>query len=83
MTPEQFAYWLQGCAELNPDMDAPSPAQWKAIKDHLATVFVKVTPPFPQQRVLGPGIASPGLHPLDYRRISDSLPPYGPMLVTC
>ncbi|MFL1548812.1 hypothetical protein [Pseudomonas sp. AN3A02] len=44
MTPEQFAYWLQGFTELNPDMDQPTPAQWKAIKDHLATVFNKVTP---------------------------------------
>ena len=44
MTPEQFAYWLQGCCELNPDMEQPTPAQWKAIKDHLATVFTKVTP---------------------------------------
>ena len=83
MTPEQFAYWLQGCAELNPAMDAPSPEQWKAIKDHLATVFVKVTPPFPL-RTPGPNIASPGLHPLhDYRRISESIPPYDHALVTC
>lgn len=44
MTPEQFAYWLQGCCELNPDMEQPTPGQWKAIKDHLATVFTKVTP---------------------------------------
>lgn len=51
MTPEQFAYWLQGCSELNPQMEAPSPEQWKMIKDHLATVFVKVTPQFPHQSV--------------------------------
>lgn len=64
MTPEQFAYWLQGFAELNPDMNQPTPAQWKAIKDHLATVFNKITPTggrrwrrFPDQRVdpRGPG----------------------------
>ncbi len=45
MTPEQFAYWLQGFTELSPDMERPSAAQWQAIKDHLQTVFVKVTPP--------------------------------------
>ncbi len=45
MTPEQFAYWLQGFAELNPDIEHPTPAQWKAINDHLATVFNKITPP--------------------------------------
>ena len=43
MTAEQFAYWLQGFAELN---EAPPTAeQWQSIREHLATVFVKVTPP--------------------------------------
>lgn len=46
MTAEQFAYWLQGFAELNPTMSQPTPEQWKSINDHLKTVFVKVTPPF-------------------------------------
>lgn len=41
----QFAYWLQGFTELQPDLDAPSPEQWKAIREHLALVFTKVTPP--------------------------------------
>lgn len=45
MTAEQFAYWLQGFTELNPDMEQPAPEQWKSIKEHLKTVFVKVTPP--------------------------------------
>lgn len=45
MTPEQFAYWLQGFTELSPDMEPPTAAQWTAIKEHLQTVFVKVTPP--------------------------------------
>lgn len=45
MTPEQFAYWLQGFAELTPD--APSAAQWQAIRDHLALVFEKKTPTSP------------------------------------
>lgn len=42
MTAEQFAYWLQGFSELNPGQ--PSEEQWQAIRDHLATVFDKVTP---------------------------------------
>lgn len=46
MTPEQFAYWLNGFAELNPSMEHPSPEQWKSITEHLKTVFVKVTPEF-------------------------------------
>lgn len=45
MTAEQFAYWLQGFVELNPSMQQPTPEQWKAIGEHLQTVFVKVTPP--------------------------------------
>src|SRR5690348_13034760 len=44
MTPEQFCYWLQGRAELQPDT-APTKAEWKMIREHLQTVFVKVTPP--------------------------------------
>ena len=43
MTAEQFACWLQGFSELN-DGEAPTPAQWLAIQDHLKLVFVKVTP---------------------------------------
>lgn len=46
MTPEQFAYWLQGFAELNNKQ--PTPEQWVMIMQHLQTVFVKVTPPLMQ-----------------------------------
>lgn len=43
MTPEQFCYWMQGFAELH---DAPpGREQWTSIREHLATVFHKVTPP--------------------------------------
>jgi hypothetical protein len=38
----QFAYWLQGFAEIHGG--APTPAQWEVIKDHLNLVFNKVTP---------------------------------------
>jgi hypothetical protein len=44
MTAEQFAYWLQGYAELN--SAPPSAEQWQAIRDHLALVFNKVTPSY-------------------------------------
>lgn len=43
MTAEQFAYWLQGYAELN--AEPPTAEQWRAIRDHLALVFHKITPP--------------------------------------
>lgn len=45
MTPEQFAYWLQGFMELSGESATFTPAQVKMIREHLATVFVKVTPP--------------------------------------
>lgn len=44
MTERDFVYWLQGFAELN--AEPPTAEQWKSIREHLATVFVKVTPPF-------------------------------------
>lgn len=65
MTPEQFAYWLQGFTELTPDLERPSAAQWQAIKDHLQTVFVKVTPPIDSQRPLLPGLRTMELRPSD------------------
>lgn len=49
MTPEQFTYWLQGFVEVDnamtPNKDLPV-EQWQVIKDHLKTVFHKVTPPY-------------------------------------
>lgn len=55
MTPEQFAYWLQGFVELQGS--EPTAEQWLQIKDHLQLVFKKETP----KRVQGPNIASPAL----------------------
>lgn len=63
MTPEQFTYWLQGFAELTPD--APSAAQWQAIRDHLALVFEKKTPPAPGQPSMQPGFRTMELRPTD------------------
>lgn len=62
MTAEQFAYWLQGYAELN---DAPPSAeQWQSIRDHLALVFHKVTPPMQWRTPPQPGT----IVPIDYSR---------------
>jgi hypothetical protein len=53
MTPEQFCYWLQGRAELQPE-NPPSAEEWQSIREHLQAVFTKVTPqllsPRPAQR---------------------------------
>jgi hypothetical protein len=42
MTEQQFVYWLQGFSELN--INPPTALQWQSIREHLATVFKKVTP---------------------------------------
>lgn len=57
MDAQQFAYWLQGFAELNEA--PPTPEQWKSIREHLATVFVKVTPAY-RADLIDPGRAKPG-----------------------
>lgn len=54
MTPEQFCYWLQGRAELV--SGPPTFDEWNCVRQHLATVFTKVTPP-------GPGYPSPAVPP--------------------
>lgn len=43
MEPIQFCYWIQGFAEINGGKP-PTEEQWKIIRDHLNTVFKKVTP---------------------------------------
>ncbi|WP_370601179.1 hypothetical protein [Pseudomonas nitroreducens] len=55
MNSEQFAYWLQGFVELNGS--EPTKEQWQSIKDHLKTVFMKVTPD------VRPSLGSPGFFP--------------------
>jgi hypothetical protein len=66
MTPEQFCYWLQGFRELTNGAD-PTPAQWKMIKEHLQTVFKKVTPSL---------AGAPSLNP--NRELLPGGPVYGP-----
>lgn len=43
MTAEQFAYWLNGFIEMNPNAMVTH-TQWETLKDHLKTVFHKETP---------------------------------------
>lgn len=42
MTPEAFCYWLQGFLELS-EAKTLTPQQLKAVREHLALVFTKVT----------------------------------------
>jgi hypothetical protein len=73
MTPEQFAYWLNGFAELSPM--PPSQEQWQSIREHLATVFKKVTPP-----VAGPVMTTP-VKGTDWEEIfSKGISPFGPVI---
>jgi hypothetical protein len=52
MTPEQFTYWLQGFMEiLDPTMIHEKETQ--IIKDHLKTVFNKVTPEYINTPTIG------------------------------
>lgn len=74
MTPEQFCYWLNGFGELT--TEAPNPEQWKAIKEHLETVFIRVTPSAPGYLGNDPNRGGQGL-PLQPRN------PFGPLQVTC
>ena len=53
MTPEQFAYWFQGFAELS--ATPPTQEQWDSMREHVATVFRKVTPPVLQTPMPQPG----------------------------
>lgn len=71
----QFAYWLQGFTELHGE--PPTPEQWKSIKEHLALVFTKVTPP-----VLPPGsIHAPKIHPHGIGGLNE--PILKPLVATC
>ena len=47
MNHDQFTYWLQGFVEMNGG-NMPNEWQWRMIKDHMQTCFVKVTPTYPQ-----------------------------------
>lgn len=80
MTAEQFAYWLQGFAELTAGTQ-PTPEQWRSINEHLATVFVKVTPQVGTPSVTGPAFADPARHFSPLELLHRGLP--FPSVVTC
>jgi hypothetical protein len=85
MTPEQFAYWLQGYTELTAGQQ-PTPEQWKSITEHL-----KITPPVQQTWPLAQepfdGRARPARHKTleDYIRDSQQVSPFLPpgIQITC
>lgn len=58
MDANEFAFWLWGNCELNPDF-YPTPEQWKQIKAHLALVFTKVTPPLTTPNTIPPHMPRP------------------------
>jgi hypothetical protein len=58
MDAQNFAYWLNGFAELSGD-NPPTKTQWKSIKEHLALVFTKVTPPITIPKDWKPGEVIP------------------------
>lgn len=67
MSPEQFAYWLNGFAELS--TEPPTAEQWQSIKEHLALVFNKVTPPAPGNTPPAPGNTPPAVLPSIFDQI--------------
>ena len=82
MTAEQFAYWMQGFAEMT--AERPTAEQWQSIKDHLQTVFVKVTPPVGAKPLVPPLDLSKlpyptHPHPNDWWRRVDCKP----LIATC
>jgi hypothetical protein len=81
MTPEQFCYWLQGFIELSGNGIALSKAQMDMVREHLALVFNKVTPPLavPQPTIVPQIIPLPYIEPV---RPSTSPWPWSDPLVT-
>jgi hypothetical protein len=73
MTPEQFCYWLQGYVEITGQ--EPTIEQWQIIKDHLQTVFNKVTP---NRNLIGddPITISPSIRPLETTPNGTGTPPW-------
>ena len=82
MTAEQFAYWLQGYFEMSNPNVALTAEQTKMVREHLATVFTKVTPP------LAPSAPTPPIHvgtPMQWLgdRLYKESPEYLRTTITC
>jgi len=77
MTERDFCLWLNGFVELT-DIEQPSVAQWKMIKEHLGLVFNKVT----QKLDITVNPANPDtpiklpVQPYDFPKISDRAGPF-------
>lgn len=60
MTPEQFCYWLQGFMEVS-GAEKIDPKQLAVIKEHLQTVFNKVTTVSVTDGVIGSSRSGSGI----------------------
>lgn len=68
MDPLDFCKWLQGFAELTEG--APNGRQWQSIREHLQTVFTKITPPVgkapsPARKAIEKILRDPNARPFD------------------
>lgn len=83
MTERDFCLWLNGFVELT-DIEQPSVAQWKMIKEHLGLVFNKVT----QKLDITVNPANPDtpiklpVQPFDFTKVSDHAMPFRPAWMT-
>ena len=77
MTPEQFAYWLHGFMELG-NGAAPTAEQWKSIREHLGTVFKKVTPPVAEPKKAAESDLQRSLREFAERQMPNQAPPIQP-----
>jgi len=86
MTPEQFVYWLQGFNEIR-DKNAVglSEDQWEIVREHLQTVFHKVTPERDIIKspdfVPNPYLYPPIPHAFPYT--TGTQPPWSNPIITC
>ncbi len=80
MNATEFAYWLQGFAEIqevsSKDAEGLTPEQWQVVKDHLKLVFTNVTkdknkPTDPTSVPLKPSLGINLPHPLQYNPLLD------------
>ena len=78
MTPEQFCYWLQGRAEMQPD-NPPSAEEWKMIVDHLQLVFRKETP----VRASAASALAIAAERINRERSQQQQPPFGSGMPQC
>lgn len=74
MTPEQFCYWLQGRLELREEPF--SEKEMQSIREHLETVFNKVTPQGPGQ--IDKALPAPNILPTPFKPLYPNFPGKSP-----